>query len=272
MKISCSLLFSFFSITAFAQLSERSQTLYNECYNKDEQRGKFALDKGVKCISTPDSNSFYLQWFPKNAKETETPLIVSLHGSEGNAFNEFYLWYKYAAKNKIGIIAVQWYKGSKSTPNSYVEDSLVYHYIAHALARINYPKNKALLHGFSRGSAISYAIAFRDAVVTGNNYFGFILSNSGKAEYNYPLYKKMSSGIWGHNFYNGKKWLLFCGREDKGINSCCEGMYETKKWIEGNGGKVEIFIDDEKAGHGGFHHTPKHINTVIDYYLKNYKN
>lgn len=259
--------------TAFAQLSPVAQALYTECYNNNVVRGQYSVTNGVFVGATPDNNSFYLQWFPLNATPANSPLLVTLHGTGGTAFDEFYLWHQFAAAHGVGIIAIQWYRGAAAlSPYDYFGDVAIYRDIDTALTRIQYPSGNAFFHGFSRGSEISYAVAFRDVwPPNGKNYFCTIMSNSGRVEPDTTfLYAQIDAGMYGHNFYNGKKWGMFCGGLDVGIFSNCTSMNNSKLWVEANNGVVDLFISDDSLGHGGFQLTPAYVDSALNYYLQCY--
>ena len=261
--------FGFLAISAAnAQtLPPVAQALYDEAWAHDSAQVNFALAQGATIVATPDSNSFYVQWFPTDSTAATSPLIVTLHGSNGYAFNEFYDWFSYAQARGCGIIALQWYRGTASvTPNDYFTDTVLYRDIDTALTRIGYPSGRAFLHGFSRGAARSYAIAFLDKQ-WGKNYFCTILSNSGGAMSGYPIYAAINAGTYGTNVFAGKQWALFCGGLDPDpAVSGCTAMTNTNTWLTGQGASVGIFIQDATLGHGGFSTVPAYIDSVLDYY------
>lgn len=183
----------------------------------------------------------------------------------------FFLWHLRAAAKGVGIIAIQWYRGAAAvSPYDYFPDDSIYSYIDTALTRIKYPSNKALFHGFSRGSARSYAIAFYDRPTVGKNYFCTIISNSGKPDSLYNLYSQINSGIYGHSLYNTKRWVMYCGGLDPGIQTCCAAMNFSKSWVQANGGTVGLYIQDPNLGHGGFQQTPAYMDSALNYYLPCY--
>jgi len=256
----------------FAQLPPVAQALYDSAFAQNPMRSQYAINNGAVAMATADGNSFYLKWFPTGGTPNSHPLLVTIHGTAGNAFDEFYLWHQYVAAKGIGIIAIQWYRGySVSYPNEYFDDIKLYEYIDTALTRIQYPSNKAFFHGFSRGSEISYAVAFRDVwPPNGKNYFCTIMSNSGRVEPDTTyLYAQIDSGMYGHTFYNGKKWGVYCGTTS-GILSNCISMNNSKLWVEANNGVVGLFISDDTLGHGGFQITPAYIDSALNYYLPCY--
>ncbi len=253
-----------------AQLTGVALALYNECFSMDVTRGNYAVSNGVQTLATVDGNSFLLKWFPAGTTPSVTPIIVTLHGTGGTAFDEFYLWHSRAAAKGCGIIAVQYYRGAAAVaPNDYFDDNTIYTYFKSALTGISYPPNKALLHGFSRGSARSYAVAFKDLPSQGgNNYFCTIMSNAGKADSTYPIYNAINAGTYGHTLYTGKKWGMYCGGMDPNpARDGCVGMNSAKNWVIANGGTVGLYISDPALGHGGFHQTPAYIDSCLNYYL-----
>jgi len=254
----------------FAQLPPNAQALYNEFYNSNTVVAQYCINNGAQAVATADGNSFYLKWFPPATTPSNTPLMVTLHGTGSNAFNVFYFWHQKALLRGVGIIAFQWYRGAASvSPNDYFDDTTLYTYIDTALKRIKYPPNKALLNGFSRGSARTYALQFKDVQPGGKNYFCTILSNAGKPDSLYPLYQQINTGIYGHTFCTGKRWAMFCGGQDPNpARDGCPGMNSAKtNWVMANGGSVGLFIQDPALGHSGLSDTPLYMDSVLKYYL-----
>lgn len=239
------------STNIFAQLSGQAQVLYDSAYAQDPAIVNFAVTNGAQIIATPDNGSFYVQWFPTSSVPNATPVIVTLHGSEGNAFMEFNSWFNQANMHGCGIIALQWNRYNPNPPYDYFPDDTLYSYIDSALTNINYPSSKALLHGFSRGSARSYALIFND-IQSGKNYFCTTISNAGKLDLGYPLYNAINMGVYGTNVFAGKHWNLFCGPPDPPTpGGACDGMTFTQSWLQGQGAIVDIYIQDSLLGHNG---------------------
>lgn len=266
------LLLFIFSICIYtnltAQLAGRAKILYDSAYAQDPLLINYATSRGAQILSTPDSNTFYIQWFPTSAVPSNTPIIVSLHGSNCNAFMEFKSWFNQAQLHGCGIIALQWYRYSSTAPYDYLPDDTMYNYIDSILTKIHYPSNKALLHGFSRGSARSYAMIFKD-IQSGKNYFCTTISNAGKADLGYPLYNAINSGVYGTNVFAGKHFNLFCGPpEPPFTGGACDGLSDTKVWLEGQGATVDLFLQDSLSGHNGFQ-VPA-ADAFKDSFLNNY--
>lgn len=252
------------STAAYAQLPPKAQALYDSAYAQDPTLANTALANGAQIKATPDGSSFYLQWFPTGANPSTAPLIVTLPGSHCNAFMEYKSWHPQAQLHGCGILALQWYRYRPTPPLDYFPDDTIYSYLDSALTRINYPAGKALLHGFSRGSARSYAIVFED-MQSGNNYFCTTISNSGDADVNYPLYDSITQ--FGQNVFAGKHWNLFCGGKDTTVG--CAKMASTQTWLQSQGATVDIFIQDLNLDHDGFQlpSSSAYKDSILDNYL-----
>lgn len=259
------------STKTFAQLPAAAQQLYDSAVAQDPSLVQYALDSGAQVIATPDGRSFYLLWLPTGSTAANTPLIVTLHGSHCNAFMEFSSWHPRAALHGCGILALQWYRYRPNPPLDYFPDDTLYSYFDSALSNINYPSGKALLHGFSRGSARSYAMVFKD-IQSGNNYFCSTISNSGDANLNYDLYDSITSGHYGPNVFAGKHWSLFCGALDTIVG--CLKMNNTQTWLQSQGAVVDIFIQDPNLDHNGFQLSTSYAykDSMLNNYLLCYNN
>jgi hypothetical protein len=253
---------------AFSQQPEFSakvQGLLDRAKELHGERYKFAVDKGAKIYQTSDKKSFYLLWFPPGADKKT--IIVSLHGSNGFAFNEFYLWYEAAKKHGYGILALQWYFEGKP-PADYYTPRESYDQIVPVLKELKIARGKAMFHGFSRGSANSYYLALFDRAEK-TNYFGLILSNAGGAAEDYPLYREIAAEKYGKKPFEGLNWMTYCGEFDPNPEkSGCPAMRQSAKFIEKYGGSVKLVIEDKKGDHGGFLHSPENIERALELFDK----
>lgn len=253
-----------------AQLPPIAQALYTQFYNTNTVVAQSCISNGAQVKASADGKTFYLQWFPAGTTPSATPVMVSLHGSGSNAFNAMSKWFSSLSSHSVGLIAFQWYLGpSASPPNDYFGDTTLYTYIDTALKRIKYPSNKAMYHGFSRGSARSYAIQFLDVYPpNGKNYFCMIVSNAGKPDSLYPFYQSINGGS-NHTFCSGKRWAMYCGAADPNpARDGCPGMTSAKNnWVAANGGTVGLFIQDPVLGHSGLMDTPGLQDSILEYYL-----
>jgi len=240
-----------------------AQALLNQAQAADPARYQYALSHGAQILPTTDSLSFYLLWRPAGAPPNG-PLIVTLHGSSSWATDEFFLWHAAAQAHGVGILALQWWFGSSAAPpQDYYAPQQLYREIDRALQPVAQPRRSVLLHGFSRGAANSYGVAFLDQQTT-RAYFCLCLANAGSAQLTYPLYRDMDAGNFGPAPLTGTHWALFCGGRDPAPTmSGCIGMQNTAAWVTRMGATVELFIQDSLAGHGGFHQTPAYVDSVL---------
>ena len=256
--------------TTFAQTQypPNIQDLLDKAKQHDSHRYQFAFDKGAKIEVTADQKSFYLLWYPPNMKADKKTLIVTLHGSSGNVFNEFFLWYDEALKHGHGILALQWYFEGTPPPRDYYAPLDVYQQIAPILKSEKIGMGKAMLHGFSRGSANSYYVTLFDRKEK-NNYFGLTLSNSGGASIGYPIYTEMEKGNFGEKPFVGTNWMTFCGGLDPNPDrDGCPAMRRTAEFVTKYGGKLRLAIEDENGDHGGFHRNKANVNKSLDLFDK----
>lgn len=245
-----------------------AQALYDSAVAQDPNIVQYALNAGAQIRATPDDSSFYIQWFPVGFPPATTPVIVTLHGSDGYAFHEFFNWHQAAFQHGCGIIAIQWYRGPQSSPPyDYFDDSRLYEFIDTALTRINYPSGKAFYHGFSRASARSYGVIFNDSH-GGQNYFCTALSNAGGVDSMYPLYDSIYDNFYGPNVFAGKHWALYCGANDNNpAMSGCPAMSYTQTWLISQGASVDVFFQDPIGDHDGFNDTTIYRDSILNYYL-----
>jgi hypothetical protein len=132
------------------------------------------------------------------------------------------------------------------------------------LRRTGAKPGTVMLHGFSRGSANSYAVAAFDRK-TGNNYFALCVANAGKPGLDFPPNKDIENGRLGPSPLAGTHWVTYAGGKDPhperdGI----QGMRDAAEWIKAYGGTVDLMIEDPEGGHGGFHHNPENVKKALD--------
>lgn len=194
-------------------------------------------------------------------------MIVSLHGSNGFAFNDFYLWNDSAVRHKHGILALQWYFEGKP-PGDYYTPREAYDQIAPALKELKIEKGKAMFHGFSRGSANSYYLALFDRAEK-TNYFGLIVSNSGGAAEDHPIYREITAEKYGKKPFDGLQWITYCGGQDpQPDRSGCPAMQKSVKFVEKYGGVVKLSVEDKNGDQGGFLRNADNIEKTLEIFDK----
>lgn len=253
--------------SAFADAENNVENiqLYQKAKTMRAPRISFAEQQGAKILATPDGKSFYVLWFPETSKTPSSfPVIVTLHGHASWAFDDFYVWQPYAKEHGYGIIALQWWFGGGEEASDYYTPNEIYKIFSTILQKNKIKPGRVLFHGFSRGAANTYAITALDRQ-SGNNYFGLTIANAGGAEDDFPLNKDITQGKFGDAPFKGTHWILFCGgKEAYSSRSGCPAMEKTQKWIEQLGGKIDFFIKDKNADHGGFHKNSENVEKAMD--------
>lgn len=249
-----------------AQVPPVVEVLLNRARAANPQRYQLAIDRGAQIGVTADNRSFYLLWYPPSkagGPALNKTLIVTMHGSASYAFDEFFLWYDAALKHGHGILALQWWFPDQSPPQDYYSPAEVYSAIEPVLKQQNLRPGRVMLHGFSRGSANGYYVSLFDRLAK-NNFIGINLANAGGASTDYPLYLDVTSGKYGSNPFAGMRWLTFCGGLDPNPDrDGCPAMRRTADFIRQYGGAVDLAIEDQNVGHGGFHQSAAYPDLAL---------
>lgn len=256
------LLASFFLGCGISSATEADELL-QLAQKQTPKRYDYALRNHAQIQPTRDQKSFFLLWLPEKSKHDPIPIIVSLHGHGSWVFDEFFLWHQFAKERGCGILALQWWLGKGERFQDYLSPHEIYRAVDDVF-KAKFPKSPALFHGFSRGSANSYAVAALD-VDSGNRYFKLIIANSGKPSLDFPPNVQIEKGQFGDQPLRGTRWITYAGAHDTHpARDGFRGMREAKVWIEKYGGKVVLAIEDPEGDHGGFHRNPKNINKALD--------
>lgn len=232
-------------------------------------RINYAIRNGAEIHLTKDGKSFYILWFPEGTDpKNPPPVIATIHGHGSWAFEEFYHWHPYAKERGYGILAVQWWLGKGERFQDYLTPQEIYSVLEDVFKEKSVKPGSVLFHGFSRGSANSYAVAAVDHS-SGNNYFGLIVANSGKPSLDFPPNIEIEKGKFGAEPLKGTHWVTFAGAKDTHPDrDGIEGMREAAQWIQKYGGTVDLAIEDPDQDHGGFHKNPKNVNAALDIFKK----
>lgn len=254
---------------ALPLFASEGSALLEKAKTADAQRYQYALKSGAQILPTPDGRSFYVLWKPKSAGPV--PMIVTLHGHGSWAFDEFFLWHRFALERGFGILALQWWFGEGERFQDYLTPHEMYRTIDQVLKKEGVGPNRSLLHGFSRGSANSYAVAAFDRNMH-NNYFAVFVANAGKASTDFPPNADIQNGKFGATPLKGTRWITYAGAKDPHPErSGIAGMREAKLWIEKYGGQVVLAIEDPTGDHGGFHRNPNNVTQALDEFQKQMK-
>lgn len=236
-----------------------SASLLAQAIAANPVRYQFALDKKAEIRNTTDNRAFSIWWQP-SATSTPAATIVTLHGHASYATDDFYLWQPYAQARGYAVLALQWWFGGGEATSDYYQPQDMYPLIAALLTEKGISPGTVLFTGFSRGSAVSYAMTVLDAV-RGRRYFGMTLSNAGGAATDYPPNQEIEAGVYGNKPFSGVKWGMYCGEKDPG--SVCAAMNDARAWVTRHGATVVLYIDDPDGDHGGFMLNSANVETAL---------
>lgn len=242
------------------------QTLIENAKAEKSAQYNFAVKQGAEIKVTPDGKSFYVFWKPENYS-VSTPLIVSIHGHGSWTTKDFYMWYPYIKERGYAILTLQWWKGTGEETKDYLRPEEMYRMLDQILTekKIEAP---VLLHGFSRGSANTYALASLD-VHSGKRHFDLFIANAGKANPGYPPNKAIQSGKMGPAPLAGTRWITVAGGKDKNQDrDGISAMRETQAWLKKYGAEIVLAIEDPNGDHGVFHRNPKNVALALDAFDK----
>ena len=251
----------------FAELP--NHPLIEKAQQAQMPRVRYALENGAQVELTSDGKSFYLFWFPPGSDPKNLPpVIATLHGHDGWAFQDFYVWHRFLKERGYGFLAIQWWLGEGEGIHDYLLPDEIYRVIDTVFRQWNVKPGTALLHGFSRGSANIYPVAAMDRSLK-NNYFALFVANAGKANSDYPPVQEIEQGRFGTQPFAGSHWVTYGGAKDPSPErDGIQGMREAGDWIRRFGGTVDLAIEDPEGDHGGFHRNPENTNAALDIFDK----
>jgi len=247
--------------------------IYQQMLANDKPGYDYAISKGVQFSTTKDGKSFFMYWKPDGWSELHPKkLIVNLSGHGVYVTQGFSDWYGILTdKNQFAILSLQWWDGEGEKYQDYYTPEEIMSEVNNFLAANNFTKDDLIvLHGFSRGSANSYAVAAIDA--SQNSYFDINIANAGGASLDFPGNQAIQNGNYGVRPLANTKWILFCGEKDPNPEqSGCPGMDTTKIWLEKNGAEIILFLKDPTGNHGAFMKNAINAKSALNTILSQYK-
>ncbi len=214
--------------------------------------------------ATSDGRSFLVVW---KASKDPKRWIVSLHGTKGFATDDLAIWHPHLKERGVGLVCVQWWLGEGDTPKAYYTPEQVYREVDLALERLGVQPGGAMLHGFSRGSANSYAVAALDAG-RGKHYFSLCVASSGGVGLDYPPTRAILDGKYGDRPLEGTRWVTAAGgRDENPDRDGIPGMRRTAEWLKEQGATVVDAIEDPEEGHGALKRNPDNVRRLLDRFL-----
>lgn len=232
------------------------------------QSGKWfaaAAKLSPEILPTSDGQSFLVAW--KAPGSNPTRWIVSLHGSRGFATDDLAIWHPSVKDRDVGLLSVQWWVGADDTPKSYYAPLQIYREIDIALQKLGVQPGRAMLHGFSRGAANSYAVAAIDAG-RGRRYFSLIVASSGGVAADFPPTRAILAGAFGDQPLRGTHWITAAGAHDPNPDrDGIPAMKRTASWLVEQGASVIERIEDPAQGHGALQLNSANARHVVDVFL-----
>lgn len=234
---------------------------------KKAQAGKFyasAAKLKPEILPTSDGESFYTVWRATGASMPKR-WIISIPGREGFATDDLAIWSKHLAGRDVGLVSMQWWLGGDNERDAYYRPEQVYREIDLALQKLGVKPGSVMFHGFSRGSANSYAIAALDHG-RGKKYFALNVASSGGVALDYPPTRAILSGAYGDHPLRGTRWVTSAGAKDSERDGI-EAMRRTAAWLKEQGATVELSIEDPNLGHGALVLNPSNTKRLLDLFL-----
>lgn len=238
-----------------------------ELYQKAERGKWFAEAAKLKpdILPTSDGKSFIVVW---KAVTEPKRWIVSLHGSGGFATDDLAIWHPHLKDREVGVVCVQWWLGSGDRTTSYYTPEEIYREIDNALPGLGVEYGAAMLHGFSRGSANSFAVMAMDAG-QGRGFFSLAVASSGGVALDYPPTRSILDGKYGHDALKGTRWITSAGaRDPHPARDGIPAMRRTAAWLKEQGSVVLEAIEDPDQGHGALMLNAKNTRRVLDVFFK----
>ena len=252
------------------------------------------LDGGSAGILPVGSNRFYAVWFPDNweSQGNDRRLVVTLHGSDGCLDSVFEWWQSYTGRTKpYAIVALQYadslqaergagYPFEYAETDDFDDADTIYANLNTILGDVESHCPIAgvpiVYHGFSRGAARSFELAFVDWDQGGQQLFEAFISDSGT-----PFADVPGGGdpdCWDgadDPDYNGARFWLFCGTEDSD-GQTCRDQDRANNQVSAHNGVVDRFYEEAGRGHGVFNGTdhnpqsPTEAQTVMFDYVDSF--
>lgn len=215
-------------------------------------------------VATSDGRSFLVVW---RASKDPQRWIVSMHGSRGFATDDLAIWHPHLKGRDVGLVCIQWWFGEGDTSAAYYEPTQVYREVDLALQKLGVEPGTVLLHGFSRGSANSYAIAALDAG-RGRRYFSLCAASSGGVGLDYPPTRGILAGEYGDRPLQGSRWVTAAGgRDENPDRDGIPAMRRTAAWLKEQGATLVEAIEDPEQGHGALQRNPGNARRLLDLFF-----
>ena len=206
-------------------------------------------------VPSADGKTYFVYGAPagQNNKSIKR-IIVSLPGHGTTADDGYKAWKQHIENGQYAVAEFNWWRGTGEKTTDYYEPAAVVAQARAFLQQQGYTaKDIVILHGFSRGSANTYAVIAQDRLIAGA-VFDAVISNAGKYQSGFPLASPELTDQKMTEVFKNMPWVLACGGLDENPNrDGCPGMEETKTFLTAHQAQVLGTVTDPNEGHGAFH-------------------
>ena len=229
-------------------------------YSANSPGYKILSGKSVKVVNLPEEESFFAIYTPAVVQKNRVMVVV--HGTDGTPYEEIKDEVEFADQYGYIVLGIQWLNKATDT---YASGKGVYRIIGKALDHLKRTTGNDLSRvayvGFSRGSAVSYEVTWRDR--QSRKLFDLTVSHSGGIPVKMNpapvgddpdvFFSSLTNGTLGSTAMSGSKFFLYCGEKDEQWGAeMCEQINNAKTQLEKNGGSVVRLIDDPVGKHAGY--------------------
>jgi hypothetical protein len=232
------------------------------------------LQNPVEVVSADGRTKFVYGEPAGQNNKTKKRILITLPGHGTTAKDGYEIWKPHLSSLNGGTYAkavFDWWDGEGEEGSDYYSPSDGIVQIRAFLTEQGYSNEDiVVLHGFSRGSANTFAFIANDQKL-GNPVFDAVISNSGQYVIDFPVF---ASGIQPTSseytkYYNGIPWVLVCGGLDRtNGKNVCEAMEDSNDFLKEHKANVLAFLKDPNEGHGVFHQSslgfPKQAIDLIE--------
>lgn len=209
-------------------------------------------------ITSADEKTYFIYGAPAGQNNaSQKRIIISLPGHGTTADDGYEAWKSHLSTLNNGTYAVaefNWWRGTGEKKEDYYDPPSVVTQVRAFLDQQGYTSSDiVVLHGFSRGSANTYAVIAQDRLKKGA-VFDAVISNAGKYQSDFPLASPEPSSSKMTELFRNVPWVLACGGKDENPDrDGCPGMEETEGFLESHEARILGTVTDPNAGHGAFH-------------------
>jgi hypothetical protein len=233
---------------------------------QSQREALYSAGGGVKAVS----NRYYAMWFPANWPSSSIRrVMIGIHGTGGAPETEWSVdWKNLVAARGWAYIGLKYVD---DTSGVHDDDATIYANIKSMIDDVrrscDYGSPSMYLVGFSRGSAESFPITYRD--LKDRRLFTATGNNSGSWPPTGPMVpiNEQIQASGETTAYNGARFWMYCGALDLVQGwQMCDGMRNARTWITTYGGHVERLFEDPAGGHGGLAKNAEAVGAMFSYF------